>query len=55
MPIWRASAIDSSNSPAARLALLAVTATARSPSASCAALASTVLSSPPENATAQLP
>ena len=32
-----------------------VTATARSPRANCAALASTVLSSPPENATAQLP
>ena len=45
----------SSNSPTARLALWPVTATARSPRANWAALASTVLSNPPENATAQLP
>ncbi len=53
MPISSASRRASSNSPAARLALVPVTATARSPSASCAALATTVLSTPAEKATAQ--
>ena len=53
MPIKLASSTASSSSPAARLALVPVTATAPSPKASCAALATTVLSMPPENATAQ--
>ena len=54
-PIRRASRFALSNWPAAMLGLVLVTATACSPKARCAALASTVLSSPPENATAQLP
>jgi hypothetical protein len=55
MPMDRASSTHDSNSPAARLALTPVTATARSPSANRAAFASTELSNPPENAAAQLP
>src|SRR5947209_3840595 len=54
MPISAASRLASSNSPAGKLLLTPVTATARSPSANCAALATTLLSTPAENATAQL-
>src|SRR5262245_22810767 len=52
MPMRRASSCASPISARGTLGLSAVIATARSPSARCAAIATTVLSMPPENATA---